>query len=291
MKGSAIFLGTNARPTQATQLVIQCFDGTRMRQKKDWVATEEPMEIRLLYHTSTGMERLSVSITMRTPGHDFELAAGFLFSEGILKRDEDVETMAYCVEDAGEQRYNVVNVQLRRGVSFDPQRLARHFYTTSSCGVCGKASLEALEIQHGRALPLGTSVSARVVQALPERLQEEQPLFAQTGGLHGAGLFDVEGHLLCLREDVGRHNAVDKVVGHTLLSGKRTSGACVLMLSGRASFELLQKALVARIPVVAAVGAPSSLAVTLARTFNVTLLGFVDHHRFNVYSGAERLID
>jgi len=261
----------------------------RLQQKSDWVATEEPLEIRILHHTPAGLNTFSLSVTLRTPGHDFELAAGFLFSEGIVQSDRDIDTMAYCLDDES-QHYNIVNVQLGRDVAFDPAGLQRHFYTTSSCGVCGKASLEALQVTGCVPLADGFFVSANLIKQLPQALRDKQPLFERTGGLHAAGLFDAQGRLHSLREDVGRHNAVDKAIGHALTQRLVPLHERVLALSGRAGFELLQKALQAQIPVVASVGAPSSMAVELACAFNVTLLGFINETRFNVYSGPQRLL-
>lgn len=275
------------RPGSTTRVQLQRYEQDQVTHPHDWVATEEPLEIRLLHPTSNGIETNSVSITMRTPGHDFELAAGFLFSESILNQPKDLDTMAYCIEE--EQLYNIVNAQLRPGVIFDPEKLQRHFYTTSSCGVCGKASLEALEVDGCHALPDGPQVSVEILQQLPNQLREAQSLFERTGGLHAAGIFNLDGTLNYLREDVGRHNAVDKVIGHALMKNKLPLNHSILMLSGRASFELMQKALRAQIPIVAAVGAPSSLAIEIANNFNITLLGFVSESRLNVYSGPGRI--
>jgi len=226
---------------------------------------------------------------MRTPGNDFELAAGFLHGEGIIHSAEDVVDIAYCLDTPAEQAFNIVSVTLRPGLGFDLDRLERHFYTTSSCGVCGKAALEALEVQGCTALPDGPSVGAGVICGLPQTLRRAQAVFEKTGGLHAAGLFDLDGRLLSLREDVGRHNALDKLIGEALLEGRPPLTERILLLSGRASFELMQKAAVARVPIVAAVGAPSSLAVEVARGFNLTLAGFVRPDGFNLYAGAERL--
>lgn len=275
------------RPGSTTRVQLQRYAQDQVSHPHDWVVTEEPLEIRLLHPTSNGIETTSVSITMRTPGHDFELTAGFLFSEGILQQPKDLDTMAYCIED--EQLYNIVNAQLRPGVTFDPEKLQRHFYTTSSCGVCGKASLEALEVDGCPALPDGPQVSVEILQQLPNHLREAQSLFERTGGLHAAGVFNLDGTLNYLREDVGRHNAVDKVIGHALMKSKLPLNNSILMLSGRASFELMQKSLRAQIPLVAAVGAPSSLAIEIANNFNITLLGFVSESRLNVYSGPNRI--
>ena len=260
----------------------------------DVLASEEPLEIRLLWHEPEPPTpiRKSIAITMRTPGDDFELAVGFLRGEGVIATREDFVDVSYCLDEdvvARQQTFNVVTVTLRPGLQFDVARLERNFYTTSSCGICGKAALDALEIQGCAPLPFNVSVRAGVVRALPEALRASQALFGQTGGLHAAGLFDLAGHLRSVREDVGRHNALDKVIGERLIAGHAALDDCLLLLSGRASFELLQKALTARIPIVAAVGAPSSLAVELAQTFNITLLGFTRAEGFNIYTGAERV--
>lgn len=262
---------------------------------EDQVVVEEPLEIRVTYFPEGGAptRTQSVAVTMRTPGHDFELAAGFLFGEGLIRGRGEIRKVTYCTGDA-PQEYNQVEVRLVPGASFDPSRLERNFYATSSCGVCGKASLEAVEIQGCSPLALdGPSIPLAVLPSLPHRLREAQPVFARTGGLHAAALFRPDGELVAVREDVGRHNAVDKLVGHRLLEGNGAEEGepMILVVSGRASFEVLQKALMARIPVVAAVGAPTSLAVELAREFRITLVGFVHREGANVYAGEERLVD
>ncbi len=287
--GAKLSEHTARRPASATRVKVSHLNGIDVRHSRDWVATEEPLELRLLYERGGKLETQSVSVTMRTPGADFELAAGFLFAEGVLRAQRDLDSLAYCTEEGQEQLYNIVNVRLAPDVTFDPARLQRNFYATSSCGVCGKASLEALEIQGCPVLGPGPVVSESLIKRLPDRLRAGQALFERTGGLHGAGLFAPDGELLCLREDVGRHNAVDKAVGWGFLQDKLPLSGSILFLSGRAGFELVQKALMAGIPTVAAVGAPSSLAVQTARAFNLTLLGFVGPTRFNVYSGAERV--
>jgi FdhD protein len=228
---------------------------------------------------------------MRTPGEDFELAVGFLYGEGIIGGQQDVIDVSYCTDEEEDQRLNIVNVTLRPGLTFDASRLERNFYTTSSCGVCGKAALDALQVQGCSVLPAGPVVAAGTICALPGKLREAQAVFERTGGLHASGLFTPEGEIVSLREDVGRHNAFDKLVGQRLLAGETPLDGYIVMLSGRASFELLQKALVARVPVVAAVGAPSSLAVQLAEEFDITLCGFVKADGLNVYTGRERVME
>jgi FdhD protein len=255
------------------------------------VAVEEPLEMRVEFVREGRRQTRRVSVTMRTPGHDFELTAGFLFSEGILQDRSQVREITYCQTEE-PQEYNVVSLRLQDTASFDPALLSRNFYTTSSCGVCGKASLEAVEVRGCE--PLASEapmVDAAVLAGLPDALLEEQSGFKRTGGLHAAGLFDAEGNLMSLREDVGRHNAVDKIVGQRFLAGDLPLHDKVLVVSGRTSFEILQKALAAGIPMVVAVGAPSSLAVDMANRFNMTLAGFTKGDRFNLYAGRERVLD
>ncbi len=258
----------------------------------DLLAVEEPLLIELAHDRDGGRVTESVSVTMRTPGHDAELALGFLFTEGIVAAAEELLATPHEPPTApGLRDANTVRVTLREGVPVDVRRLERHFYTASSCGVCGKTSLEALAAARPIALPPARPlVDAAVVHALPDALRATQAVFAQTGGLHAAALFDADGRLRCVREDVGRHNAVDKVVGRQLLDGRLPLHDQLLLVSGRASFELVHKALAAGIPILAAVGAPSSLAVETARAYGATLVGFVRQHRFNVYTGAERIL-
>lgn len=225
---------------------------------------------------------------MRTPGNDFELAAGFLFGEGILAGHDEIERISYCVNTDAEQRYNIVNVTLR-GELPNLRNLERHFYTSSACGVCGKASLEALEVRGCAALPQTLSVSPKLITSLPDKLRDAQGLFDATGGLHAAALFSQAGELLALREDVGRHNALDKLVGWALLENLLPLSNHIVLLSGRASFELLQKSLAAGVQMVCAVSAPSSLAVSVAKEFDVTLIGFLRGERFNIYAGEGRV--
>jgi FdhD protein len=261
-------------------------EGIAGGRKQDLLAIEEPLEIRLGFQSPERWTTRSISITMRTPGHDFELAAGFLQGEGIVRQREDIAG----ISAPGPEGSNVIRVDLAVGVSFDPARMERHFYTTSSCGVCGKGSLDAISSQGFEAIPRGaTQFPARLLHELPGILRKAQSTFDETGGLHAAALFSPIGELICVREDVGRHNAVDKVAGWLLLGGKRAVEGSVLLVSGRASFELVQKAIAARISILAAVGAPSSLAVELATEFDLTLAGFVRDGRCNIYAGGDRI--
>ena len=270
-----------ARRGSKTKVRVRVVEEGLTRVRPDALATEEPMEIRLISDDA----KRTVAVTMRTPGADFELAAGFLYGEGIVSSPDDILKISYCVDpdlDA-EQQYNIVNVELRGGRSYDPRPLERHFYTTSACGVCGKASLEQLELRGCPVVGPGPEVSAETIYSLPEKLREAQGLFEATGGLHAAALFDAEGELVALREDVGRHNATDKLVGWALLEGRLPLSGHIVMVSGRSSFEILQKCLSAGVPIVCAISAPSSLAVDVARRFN-TYAGF---DRIRVEKGTE----
>lgn len=258
------------------------------RPKRDVLATEEPLEVRV----ETDTEQRTIAITMRTPGDDVELAVGFLHAEGVVHDRRDVLQAAYCTEPgmSDEQRFNTLTVSLRRGLEVDLQPLDRNVLTTSACGICGRSSLDAVHV-HGRPEPSSeVRIGADLVASLDERLREHQELFDRTGGLHAAALFDLEGDLLAIREDVGRHNALDKLVGWALLDDRLPLTEHVVMLSGRASYELLQKSVVAGVPVVCAVSAPSSLAVDVAREFDTTLIGFLRGDGFNVYAGEDRLV-
>lgn len=263
----------------------------RRRALADSVAIEEPLEIRLGYSTPDGRASRSVSITMRTPGNDEELAAGFLYTESIVGAAADIVSIEVCGPPAPDTgHHNVIRVELGPDVEVDLGRLQRHFYTTSSCGVCGKTSLDALRVVGHEAMPAAVPVfSEEVLVGMPDKLRAAQHTFEETGGLHAAGAFDIAGRLLTTMEDVGRHNAVDKVIGRLLLDDALPASEYGLMVSGRASFELMQKALVAGMPLLAAVSAPSSLAVSLAREFNMTLIGFLRGDTFNIYAGDERI--
>lgn len=253
---------------------------------QDLLAVEEPLEILLVYGPADERKQKSISVTMCTPGHEEELAAGFLFTEGIIQAKSDIQSCS----TGGDVSRRSVTVALQPGLSFDPQKMERHFYTSSSCGVCGKSSLEAVRM----VLPMpvtreGIRVGPAILTRLPQTLRIRQEVFEHTGGLHASAFFDTEGELLIAREDVGRHNALDKLIGASLLTGYPALDKGVLLLSGRASFELIQKAAMAGIQMVCAVGAPSSLAVELARECGMTLVGFLRDGRFNIYGGEERI--
>lgn len=274
--------------TKATVWVVE---NAKVRPRTDQLATEEPLEIRLLWDGHPVSPYRTLAVTMRSPGADFDLVAGFLYSEGVVSSREDICRMSYCVDPTvdGEQRYNIVNVELNSELSLDLQPLERHFFTTSACGVCGKASLEALRLRGCPVIPNGLEVATEAIYSLPDKLRSAQNVFAATGGLHAAALFDAQGQLLYLREDIGRHNAVDKLIGAAFLSNQLPLGDRIVMLSGRSSFEILQKCLAAGVPIVCAVSAPSSLAVSVAQEFGITLVGFLRGERFNVYAGLERV--
>jgi len=277
--------------------------GLMAQQVQDRLATEEPLEIQLGFGPVGSRQRKSISVTMRTPGNDFELAAGFLMTEGVVHDANDIEKIAYATHDfqgterssesdaplPANARENTVRVDLAPGVLVSMANLERNFYTTSSCGICGKASLLALRTVCPPRTHNTLALDARVLCGLPGRLREAQGVFDQTGGLHGAGLFDANGDLLAAREDVGRHNAVDKLIGAEFLADRTPLRDSLLLLSGRASFELLQKALMGGVPMVASVGAPSSLAVKVAREFDITLIGFLRENQFNIYHGGEHI--
>jgi FdhD protein len=272
-----------ARPASSTRVSAVVFDGARRTRRSERLATEEPLEIRV---EEPDREQRQVAVTMRTPGHDFDLAVGFLFTEGLIGGRDGVRSVRYCAVDREEQRYNVVSVTLTAPLR---QELDRNFYATSSCGVCGKATLDAIEA-HCAPVPEGPRVAPELIVSLPARLRDAQRVFDRTGGLHAAGLFPAAGGGEALvREDVGRHNAVDKAVGERMLAGALPLSDSVMMVSGRASLEIVQKAAMAGVPVICAVSAPSSLAVAAASRFGITLIGFLRGERFNVYTGVERV--
>ena len=275
--------------SQVRSVQVKKISPDKAESTPDLLAIEEPLEIRIGFGPATDRQQKSLSVTMRTPGHDFELAAGFLFTEGIIQHFDQIESIKYC-EDLGkqEEKGNVVRVELKPDVKIDFEKLQRHFYTSSSCGVCGKASIDSVHVVCEK-LNSDLKIKKEVVHQLPKTLRKAQAVFEYTGGLHAVGLFNAEGKLILLREDVGRHNALDKLIGAMFFKQEMPLSNYVLIVSGRASFELVQKAAVGGISIFAAVGAPSSLAVELAKEFQMTLLGFVRDNRFNIYCGVERL--
>ncbi len=261
----------------------------------DLLAAEEPLEIRIGYGSLQDRQQKSISVTMRTPGHDFELAIGFLLTEGIIRHPDNIETIKYCTElNSHEDLQNIVRAELKEDIIIDEKKLQRNFYATSSCGVCGKASIESIhticEILP-EANPL--LITKELIISLPQKLRDSQKVFEYTGGLHACALFDSNGELVLLREDIGRHNALDKLIGAGIskftASGTNKLESYILLLSGRVSFELVQKAAVAGIKVICAIGAPSSLAVTFAKEFGISLVGFLRDQRFNIYSNEHRI--
>jgi FdhD protein len=298
-------MAVRPRPESTTPADLWVVEATGANPRSDEVVTEEPLEIRLraaalapangalpVFHrrAQAGADR-TVAITMRTPGADLELACGFLHGEGIARSPGDIVDIRFCDDPELDEakRHNIVVVRLKDGVMPDLHGLERHFYTTSACGVCGKASLDSLRIQGPPPIGAGPCLEPQVLYSLPEKLRAHQGLFASTGGLHAAALFDTQGRLVEVREDVGRHNALDKLVGWAYREGRLPLADHVIMVSGRTSFEILQKSLMAGAPIVCAVSAPSSLAVDLAKEFGITLVGFLRGNRFNVYANRQRI--
>ncbi|GAA0922768.1 formate dehydrogenase accessory sulfurtransferase FdhD [Nonomuraea longicatena] len=275
-----------SRPGPTTRARVRELSGGTARDRRDTLATEEPLEVRV--QSPEGVR--TVAITMRTPGHDFDLAAGFLHGEGLVEPGR-ITAIGYCTDDdvEPEARYNVVTVRID-GPLPDLPGLDRHFLTSSACGVCGSASLAALRHRCAPVVADELRITPEVLYGLPGKLRAAQGVFGKTGGLQAAGLFTAGGEPVAAREDVGRHNAVDKLVGWSALTGRLPLESHLLMVSGRASYEIMQKALAARVPVVCAVGAPSSLAVDLARDFGMTLVGFLRGERCNVYAGMDRVV-
>jgi FdhD protein len=296
---------TNRGTRSTSQAIVDRFTGDQAHTTTDTLAVEEPLELQLAYGPLGSRQVKSISVTMRTPGHDFELVAGFLLTEGIVSNSADISKISYVAGPSNEVRSqpvgpnmtvlpyqpekNIVRVDLAADVIVSMANLERNFYTTSSCGICGKASLLALRTVCPPRAANSLKVAASLLYSLPERLRAGQDVFERTGGLHASGLFDADGHLHSIREDVGRHNAVDKLMGAEFLADRIPLRQRLLLLSGRASFELLQKALMGGIPMVVSVGAPSSLAVAVAKEFDITLIGFLRGDYFNVYHGTERI--
>ncbi|HEV2490670.1 MAG TPA: formate dehydrogenase accessory sulfurtransferase FdhD [Candidatus Acidoferrales bacterium] len=261
-------------------LVHEWKDG-QIRSVQDYLVGEEPLQIRVGKHPLT--------VTMRTPGHDLELAAGFLFTEGLIQRREQIVSMGHSGDSKPTERGNIIQVELAPELDLNLERMQRNFFSSSSCGICGKASIESVRARGVRPANPALGVDPEVLCRLPDIFRSGQEVFGRTGGLHAAGLFDANGKLVAQREDVGRHNAVDKVVGWALREGRLPLSNFILMVSGRGGFEIVQKAAVAGVPAVASVSAPSSLAVQFAREVGMTLVGFLRDRRFVVYSGGERL--
>jgi FdhD protein len=279
-----------SKPSVSHHTIIKVAEGVH-EHISDLLAVEEPLEIRIGYGPADNRQQKNISVTMRTPGNDFELALGFLLTEGIIVAPSDIYKIGYCTElNTIEHTENIVRVELKPEVTIDFSKLQRNFYTTSSCGVCGKESIEAVKTVCPPIMPDETiRISANMLLLLPDKLRAQQNVFEYTGGLHAAALFDLSGNLQLLREDVGRHNALDKLIGATA-NTPFVYRKSILLLSGRASFELLQKAAMAGIPIVCAVGAPSSLAVESATGFGITLIGFLRGNRFNIYTNPQRVI-
>ncbi|WEA01000.1 formate dehydrogenase accessory sulfurtransferase FdhD [Mucilaginibacter sp. SJ] len=267
-------------------------NANRSAREEDSIAIEEPLEIKLEYGPAEGRELRNISVTMRTPGHDAELATGFLFTEGIIKNADEIKSAKHSFITCAENKENTMLVTLEQGVIPHLQNTERNFYTTSSCGVCGKGSISAIRTVSNFAAGAddGNVINSLVLNQLPKILRGHQRVFDDTGGLHASALFAPLGELLLLREDVGRHNALDKLIGAAMMYSWLPLQQTVLLLSGRASFELIQKAAMAGISIIAAVGAPSSLAIELANEFNITLIGFLRDERFNIYAGAHRVM-
>lgn len=285
-----------SQPLVSASRIIKFDEGT-FSETSDLLAAEVPLEIRLGYGKKNNRQQKSIAVTMRTPGHDFELAIGFLFTEGIITSYEDVLLIKYC-RDKEQDVFseNILRVELREEVLPDLEKLKRNFYTSSSCGICGKASIEAIKTIVKPAPTLfSIKLSSKTILQLPLKLRNHQHVFEHTGGLHASAFFDLEGNLNLLREDVGRHNALDKLIGASLITKGKTSEVNnnlsnqILLLSGRASFELIQKGAMAGIQLICVIGAPSSLSVETAEAFNITLIGFLRNNRFNLYTHSYRI--
>ena len=268
------------------RLQIKSVQEDRFKTTIDTLVVEEPLEIRL------DPQSASLAVTMRTPGDDFDLVVGFLYNEGIIHCRNDLISLRYCgdTKSAGGKSQNIINVNLAGNAEIDFSKLQRHFFMSSSCGVCGKASINSLRQRGARSVVASFKLEASVLYGLPERLRSAQKNFAATGGLHAAALFDTQGTLLRVREDIGRHNALDKLIGALLLAEELPLRDAIIMISGRASFEVMQKCIMAGAPMLCAVSAPSSLAVSMAKAFGVTLVGFLREHRFNLYAGSGRVL-
>jgi FdhD protein len=270
-----------AKPRSISVAGIHEWNAGAVRSTEDYLVGEEPLEILV--------NDVPLSVTMRTPGHDSELAAGFLFTEGLLRGASDIVKVEH-VSDERQNGANRVRVTLAEGVEIDAESTRRNFFAASSCGICGKSSIDSVRVRTAKRLDSNLRVDPQLLCSLPDRLRSQQAIFGRTGGLHAAALFSPSGELIVVHEDVGRHNAVDKVVGWALFHNRLPLGDCILLVSGRGGFEIVQKAIVAGIPVLASVSAPSDLAVQLARELDLTLVGFLRGERFNVYAGSRRIL-
>jgi len=270
-----------AKPRSVSVAGIHEWNAGLVRSSEDYLVGEEPLEILL--------NGVPLSVNMRTPGHDCELAAGFLFTESLLRDASDIRSVGPAADER-QNGANRVSVQLASGVDFDSESTRRNFFAASSCGICGKSSIDSVRVRGAKRLVSKLRLDPRLLCSLPDRLRSEQKIFGRTGGLHAAALFTASGDLLVVREDVGRHNAVDKVVGWALLNHRLPLDNTILLVSGRGGFEIVQKAIVAGIPLLASVSAPSDLAVQLARELDLTLVGFLRGERFNVYAGEQRIL-
>lgn len=276
--------------SQVSVVSVDRVKGETCEQVDDLVAVEEPLQIQLQVKKHGQWQEESLSVTMRTPGNDFELAAGFLLAENVISGLDDIYNIRHCHTVKEEEQGNVVIVKLAPQVSFDMKNLERHFMTTSSCGVCGKSAIDAITCKHGSLIQKSSQkVDIKTIQQLNDILEDQQTVFRHTGGLHASALFNFDGELVLLREDIGRHNALDKVVGAALTSNLVPLDDVLVFLSGRVSYELVQKSVQAGIPIIVAVGAPSSLAVDLAGQKGITLIGFLRENRFNIYTHNQRI--
>lgn len=277
-------------PVKAVEIIR--VERSSSQQKSDLIVAEEPLEIRVGHGPEHDRQQFSLSVTMRTPGADEQLCLGFLFTEGIINSADEVMSIKYC-HDLGRKEgdENLMRVELKPSVQISSDQFQRNFYTTSSCGVCGKASIDAIKVTCNPLPEQKLKISGKVLFGLPEQLKAAQDVFKHTGGLHASAFFDIKGKLLARNEDVGRHNALDKLIGSMLQNERQVMQNSILVLSGRISFELVQKALRAGVQLIAAVGAPSGLAVQLAEEFGMTLVGFLKEDRFNIYTGKERLVE
>jgi len=278
-------MALNVRSTSVTRSTAKGF-----LDKQDIIVVEEPLEIRVGFGNENNRDQVALSITMRTPGEDQLLGLGFLFNEGVIDKYDQLISIKHCDElGTKESKENIVRAELIPTRAFNPDKFKRNFYTTSSCGICGKASIELIRQNHDEKPMLSKKVSMKTVSTLPSKLLSAQQVFKYTGGLHASGLFDLNGKLLSHYEDIGRHNAADKLIGYLLMKNRLPAKDKILVLSGRISFELVQKAIRAGIPIVIAVGAPSSLAIDLAKEYGLTLIGFVRNEEANIYVGSENI--